>query len=181
MSEHMPWEASLFDWTSQTVDGQTISPNQVFNLLSAESAEEASRAYWKLDGTVCMNGLTNRAALSVVQMLLALWPCWTDVAKPYCLELLGQIGAAESSENEPGVKDQYLTELYQATWIFLQGVQFDLKENVPLYVDLLCLLALKFDEIRPRVRRYLDLALTRELPQPVVSLVRNTIAELSYD
>lgn len=175
-----PWELDLLDWSAPAKGDRKIYPDAVLQLAFADSAGAAAAAADKLDGTICANGIVFPAALPVLQMLLVLQPSWTRFARPQVLELLGQICAGESPEGAAGVRTQCLRELRGSLWYFLHGLQFDIPETVWLHVDLLCLLALEFSDLRPKVLAYLRSALTREFPNPIPELIRNTISEIEH-
>ena len=169
-----PWELELLDWSAPTLDGSRVLPAEVISLINAGTDAGARAAYWKLDGSVCGNGLVSRAALPVLQLLLATAPGWSERARPYCLELLGQIAASAPAPGAEGIDDSCLRELYRATWHFLHGLQFDAAAAVPFHVDLLSLLGGEFEDVREVARSYLQLALGRDLPPSTQELIRNT-------
>ncbi len=178
ISTSAPWEAGLANWSSEGMHGELVSPEHVLKLLLAESEEGATSAYWRLDGVVCENGLLAPAALATVQMLLGQLPRWTVEAKPFCLELLGQIAAAEPREREASLRDACYAELRQAAWYFFNGLQFDTAANVPFHVDLVGLLCAYYADLREKGRAYLTRTLHRDLPAEVLELIRATAAEL---
>jgi hypothetical protein len=98
MSNQLPWEAMLFDWQRLDLNGNRIPPEMVLDLCTASSDDAASLAYFRLDGTVLMNGIVSPAALPVVQTLLALLPSWSEHGKAHCLDLLSMICSAQAAE-----------------------------------------------------------------------------------
>lgn len=168
----------MLDWSAPARNGRRISPAAVLRLAYADSASVASAAAEELDEAVCAGGIVSAAALPVLQMLLVMQPSWTSSARPHVLELVGQICAGESADDAPGTKQRCLWELRGSLSYFLYGVQFDAAETVWMHVDLLCLLALEFPDVRPKVLAYLDRAKTRILPDRILDLIRNTISEI---
>jgi hypothetical protein len=174
-----PWELEMLDWSAPGRDGRKISPDTVLDLVFSDTAESAAAAYEKLDWTVCANGIVFEAAVPVLKTLLGLQPAWTTYARPHALELLSVMCAGESVSGT-SVREECLQELRGSLWYFLHGLQFDAAESVWMHVDLLCLLALEFSDLRPKVTEYLRRALTRDLPDPTPELIRNTIAEIEH-
>jgi hypothetical protein len=147
-------------------------------LLLATSEEQATSAYWRLDGVLCRNGVTFGAALPATQLLLAMLPSCSIPARQQCLELLGQIAVGEPDAGSPNVVNECIAELRQSTWFLLHGLQFDRVDLAWLYVDLIGVLGEEHDDFRTRARLYLERVLTRDLPPKDAELVRNTMSSL---
>ena len=174
----MSWEVSLFDWNKKGADGFVVGSERVISLLSASTEEEATAAYWKLDGVVCMNGVAYDGALSVVQTILCHLPNCSKYSKFRCLELLGQISVCESDSESPDVVLKCLEEMKQFSWGFLHGLQFDSPENAWLYVDLVGVLGERFADFKNKAIIYLECVLSRNLPNNDIEMIENTLEEL---
>ena len=172
------WEAFLLDWNPAGVDGSRIGPDEVMELLSATSEDAATRAYWRLDGVVCANGITYGVALPVTQMILATLPSCSFPARRRALELLGQIAVGEPDAASPDVVLECGAELRQSAWYLIHGLQFDSLELVWLYVDLVGVLGEAYADFNERARKYLERVLSRDLPASDRELVQNTISAL---
>ena len=174
----MIWEVSLLDWNSKGVDGSSVDPEQVISLLNASTEEEATTAYWKLDGVICKNGIAYGAALNVVQTILGNLPNCSSHSKLRCLELLGQVSVCEPDSEYPDIVSECLEEMKQYSWSLLHGLQFDLPENVWLYVDLVGVLGERFVDFKGKAISYLECVLSRGLPDDDTEMIRNTLKEL---
>lgn len=172
------WEFSLLDWTRRGAEGAHIAPEVVMGLLSAASDSEAARAYWRLDGVVCANGLSYAAALPVTQMILSLLPACSLPARRRALELLGQISTGESHPDSPRVVQDCLDELLNASWYLLHGLQFDSIELTWLYVDLVGVLGEEYSDFREKARKYLDRVMARDLQMRDKELIQSTLDAL---
>lgn len=177
--ELMLWELSILDWDKEGADNSVVTPDQVLELITAADEEQATKAYWKLDGLVCSNGLAYGASINAVNLILAMLPNCPAAAKRRCLELIGQISVCESDVASPYVVEECLEELRLASWYFLHGLQFDVPENAWLYVDLIGVLGEKFSDFRPKAKSYLEFVLKRSLPASDVEMIQNTLAGLS--
>jgi len=175
----MPWEVSILDWDKKGADNLVVTPDQVLELIESTDEEQATKAYWKLDGSVCSNGLAYGASLNAVNLILVMLPNCSAVAKRRCLELLGQISVCEPDVSSPSVVQECLEELRLSSWYFLHGLQFDIPENAWLYVDLVGVLGEKFSGFKPRAKSYLECVLKRNLPANDIEMIQNTLADLS--
>lgn len=175
----MPWEVSILDWDKKGADNLVVTPEQVLELIEAICEEKATKAYWKLDGAVCSNGLAYGAALNAVNLILAMLPTCSVIAKKRCLELLGQISVCEPDVSSPGVVQECLEELKRSSWYFLYGLQFDVPENAWLYVDLIGVLGERFSDFKPKAKVYLQCVLKRNLPASDIEMIQNTLLDLS--
>lgn len=172
------WEMSTLDWRGVGADGLIASPKDVALLIFAENEKQARDAFFLVSEVVGQNGLIYSCALTITRTVLAALPACGTAARDRCLELISQIGASQSAPNSQNIKEDCLLEIRNLTWYFIHGLQFDRVEAVGLYVDILGCLAMRFDDLRPLVKKYLNLALTRNLPTYDVPMIRNTIAEL---
>jgi hypothetical protein len=96
-------EIARHEWETFRVMGDNARkvPSALVGLLAAVSADEAKQYYWRLEGTVVVSGQLFEAAVYVVPVLLAgLLDDVTDAARGAVLELLYQIVAGESHQDE---------------------------------------------------------------------------------
>ena len=89
------------DWKSLRASGNAAEvPQAIVKLQHAQTAAEATSAYWRIDNTVIVQGALFESAEAAVPCLLsALYEC-TDFARPRILELLFQIGAGSAHREE---------------------------------------------------------------------------------
>lgn len=174
----MTWETENLDWCYDGADGSKVTPDLILALALADDESQATDFYWKLDGTVCSNGIAFGSAISIVKVILAMLPVCSSSAKERCLELLGQISVCEPSCDSPGVVSLCLDELKCASWYFLNGLQFDDPKNAWLYVDIIGILGKTYKDFETNAEFYLNCALTLKLPLGDDEMIRNTIADL---
>ena len=172
------WEMSTLEWGQEGGDGTIVSPEDVATLLFAENREQARNAFFIVAGAVGQNGWVYPCALTVVKTVLAALPSCSKAARFDCLDLVGLIAAARFAPDAPPVAEECLIEIRHATWYFIWGLQFDDVELAALYVDILGCLGMGFPDFKATAEQYLTLALTRDLPDYDIDLVKNTIAEL---
>ncbi len=92
-------EIERIDWSSRrTVGGFAVAiPGALKALLEARTAEDATKAYWKLENHVVVQGQLFDAALAVVPVLLAaLAEPSPGYVRVTCVELLFQIVHGEA-------------------------------------------------------------------------------------
>jgi hypothetical protein len=66
------WEFDLVDWSTLEADGSAVGvPEAVQSLASPSSEEEATKAYWRLDGLIVNEHRIFAAAAPTVRCLLA--------------------------------------------------------------------------------------------------------------
>lgn len=173
------WEMSTLDWSQKGDHGIVLSPSTVANLIHSKNLEQAYLAFDDISAAIGVNNVIYPCALSVIKTILAAFPGCTGIAREKCLDLLGSIAGSESEPSSPNLHRDCLLELRQATWYFIYGLQFDDVELASLYVDILGVLGTNFDDFRPTARKYLELSLTRRLPEYDIAMIKNTIAELN--
>ncbi len=174
----LPWENAQLDWSETGVDGARVTFEDVMGLIMASSEAEANQAYWRLDGVVCLNKMLFPAAENSLKLILAGLPLSKIHARQRCLELLGQIAAAESQIESEEIRGRCLTELRDASWMFFNGLQYDPEDMVWLYVDIIGILGTEYPDLRQRAKIYLREAAKRAIPSQDVDLINNTLAEL---
>ncbi|HEY0683286.1 MAG TPA: hypothetical protein VGD45_13215 [Steroidobacter sp.] len=105
----MPLTESLrFDWKSLRAAGSAEGvPAAIERLRDAKTSEEATRAYWRIDNTVIVQGALYEAAEHTVPCVLSVLSDCTESARPWALELLFQLGAGGTHrvELQAGNKD----------------------------------------------------------------------------
>lgn len=173
------WEMLTLDWSQKGDHGIVLSPSAVANLIHSKNLEQAYLAYDDISEATGINKVIYPCALSVIKTILAALPGCTGIAREKCLDLLGDIAGSESGPSSPNLHRDCLLELRQATWYFIYGLQFDDVKLASLYVDILGVLGANFDDFRPTARKYLELSLTRRLPEYDIAMIKNTIAELN--
>lgn len=170
---------STLDWSLKGAHGLVLSPSVVADLIQSKNPEQARLAFNDISEATGANKWIYPCALSVVKTILATLPECTGIAREKCLELLGEIAGSHSAPSSPNVHRDCLLELRQATWYFIYGLQFDDVELASLYVDILGVLGANFDDFRPTAKKYLELSLTRRLPEYDLAMVKSTIADLN--
>jgi hypothetical protein len=177
--ETKTWEMSDLDWSEQGDGGIILSPSTVADLIYANNIEQARIAYFDVSQAIGAKGWLYPCALPVVKTILATLPGCVGVARDKCLELLAQIAGSESAPSSPNTRNNCLLELRLSTWYFIYGIQFDDVELSCHYVDILFVLGIEFSAFRMNAKTYIELSLTRNLPEYDIEMVKNTIAALN--
>ena len=172
------WEMKTLDWSKKGDHGIVLSPAVVADLIYSTDTERVDIAFFDVSEAVGANKWIYPCALPVVKTILAALPGCCGAARSKCLELLGGIAGSESAPEAPGIHQDCLFEIRHASWYFIYGLQFDDVELACLYVDILGVLGDKFDDFRATAQKYLELSLTRSLPEYDRVMVRNTIDDL---
>ncbi|MFZ6654040.1 hypothetical protein [Undibacterium sp. TJN19] len=172
------WEMSTLDWSLEGFYGAIVSPADVAQLISAENKQKVRNAFFIVADAVGQNGYIYPCALTVTKTVLAALPNCGKFARSECLDLLTIIAAARFAPDAPPVAEACLLEIRNATWYFIWGLQFDDVDLASLYVDILGCLGMGFPDFKATAEHYLTLALTRNLPDYDIVMVKNTIAEL---
>ena len=181
MTESATWEFSLFDWSLHGADGVALDPRHVSKLISAQSAKDAREAFFVVSSAVGENGKIYPCALSILRAVLAALPKCDTHAKARCLELIGNIAASSLGGDSEKLWRDCQNEIRNAYWIFASGIQFDDTALVASYVDILGCIGLVFSDLRVISHRYLEMALTRDIPKGDIQMIRNTIRELEQE
>ncbi|QNM98402.1 hypothetical protein [Chitinimonas koreensis] len=173
-----PWEISLFDWSVKGSCGRPLEPHEVFELIFTHDKDKAVKAYSLVCQEVGQNGWLYPCALPVLKTILACLPICSAVSKIHCLDLIALIVASESAPGAEDVEKHCMVEVRNAFWLFAHGVQFDDEKLIGSYVDILGCLGMKISELKGISLAYLEMALTRAVPEYDVEMVENTIEEL---
>jgi hypothetical protein len=99
-------------------------------------------------------------------------------AKLDCLDLIANIAASESAYAGDTVAEDCLFEIRNAFWLFASGIQFDDPALIGTYVDILGCIGTYIPDLNSICQKYLELSLTRDIPQYDVEMVKNTILDL---
>jgi hypothetical protein len=178
------WEFDLVDWSTLEADGSAVGvPEAVQSLASASSEEEATKAYWRLDGLIVNEHRIFAAAAPTVRCLLAALLHSTAEGHSQILELLGQIGARSLQPDEEWNPDSQSKKSSLAELAFGSTILFDVLEHASdrdlyLAVDLVYIVGLAHQELRRRSCLYLRRASQRTCSDPVTRLITESLAEL---
>lgn len=108
-------ELLRYDWSSLRAEGSAAGiPDAIESLRTADSAEEATRAYWRIDNTVVIQGSLFEAAEATIPCVLAALNQCTDAARPRIFELLYQLGAGNTRHTEVNAGNRYLDDRCRA-------------------------------------------------------------------
>jgi hypothetical protein len=112
----MPLTESLrFDWKSLRAAGSAEGvPAAIERLRDAKTPEEATRAYWRIDNTVIVQGALYEAAEHTVPCVLSVLPGCTEVGRARAFELLFQLGAGGTHRDEMQAGNKDLDERCRA-------------------------------------------------------------------
>ena len=178
------WELERHDWSRLRAAGSAERvPQALAALRDASSAEEAERAYWRIDNTVVVQGALYEAALPAVVCLLEVLQRSTPVARPFVLELLVQIGSGEPApvEREQGNADlsaRCRRELSRGVALFVHLLEHGSDGERIHGVDLLGLCAEQDPALRERVRWYLGKLLRQDPSDGLRRLIESWLAAL---
>lgn len=173
------WEMDILDWNQTVSDSQsTIKLEYLSRLLSAESEDEARDAYFLISEPVGENGRIYPCAIPVLKTVLAGLPYCPLPAKWECLQLVSTIVSSEGATGYEHLQDECAIHVRDMLWYFLSSLQFDVVENVSVYVDILGILALRFPDLKATIITYIKLAMTREVSSVDLAMFGNTVQEL---
>lgn len=174
----LTWEMLNLPWDATGPAGVLSNPHTVARLIFSENEEVAYAAYFDVEDTIKQDGFVYPSALSVVKTILAALPGCGDASRLKCLELLASIGVSESA---PGTADTVyacLCEMRKSIWYFIYGLQFLDVRYIDSFVDVLYCIGVEFIDFNPTSIQYLELALTRNLRDVDVEMIKNTISDL---
>jgi hypothetical protein len=159
-------------------------PSALETLARTTSQNEAEKAYWQIDNVVVVQGMLFDAAVPVISCLLSVLQICSDVARPFVMELLVQIGSGEPAPSEIEVGNVHLSEICLRELCHGTAIYFDILENgtsdEQLHaVDLLGLCASYDKSLKPRVIWWLNWLLSQELKEHFRNLVQNLLTELA--
>lgn len=174
------WEISMFDWSQKGNEGYQITPDIIISLAFAETEEEATKLFFKIENIVLDNRLVFYCTIITLKTILVLLPICSNIGKKRCLELLGEIAASDSSDDAPGAIEACLMELKQNSGYFIHGLQFDEPKNVWYYVDILGILGEVYEDMNEKVITYLKFTLGRELDDLTIKMIQNTIDGITF-
>jgi hypothetical protein len=172
------WEFSLFDWSKKGADGLPLDVQYVAKLIFSKTPKEARDAFFIVNEAVGQNGGLFPCALTVLRTVLASLSICDRSAKLECLELVANIAASDSAYAGESVAEDCLTEIRNAFWIFASGIQFDDPALIGSYADILGCVGTYIPSLNSISRVYLQLALTRDIQQCDLDLIKNTILDL---
>ncbi|WP_193367458.1 hypothetical protein [Pelagibius marinus] len=130
-------------------------PGGIAALAAARDKEEAERFYWQIDHHAVFNEVIAESALPTVRCVLAALHACTEVARPFLLEVLVEIGGGQPSEAELKHGNRGLAEACRRELCYGAALFFHLLENGTHHeryccIDLLGLCAEADPHIRER-------------------------------
>lgn len=179
------WEAERYDWSRLRAMGSASGiPGALAALQSATSEQDARSAYWKIDNTVIVQGALYEAALPTTACAVSVLARCTSESRPWCLELLVQLGSGQPEPSELEATNGRLQELcaqelsrgFSLYLDFLENGTEDERESC---VDLLGLCARSDTSLRARVNWYLNRLLREELSEGLRQLTENWLQEFT--
>jgi len=175
----MTKEATRFEWGEfDSIGGTQKLPEAMHDLSIAKTEDQASKAYWNIDGVVVENGLLFSSAMPVVICLLSYLQSCSTVARPFILELLVQISSATSDNEKLNAKclKHIYSGLSQYFFIFEHG---DIQERA-LCLDLIGISCEYDEDLKYRVRWWISKLLAENgVEEGVRKLAKNWLKELA--
>lgn len=181
----MTWEAERYNWSRLRAAGSASGvPKALVSLQSATSEQEAQEAYWNIDNTVVLQGSLYEAALPATACAVGILPRCTAVARPWCLELLVQLGSGQPDPSELVAGNTNLRELCIHELCRGVAIYFDLLENGNdiergWCVDLLGLCARVDSSLKSRFKWNLERMLMEPINDELRKLSDNWLQELA--
>ncbi len=173
------WLLSELGWNKNGFDKKKFNKELVLNLIKSSNELDASNAYWKLEDQVCRNGLLSEVAHDVVMLILSFLPSCNNSVKVKCLELLGQIIVSEPEVSNSKVLDKCINEIYKISWWLLNEIEFGEPYEIWLHVDIIGVLALKFENFKYIAIVYLKNCLMRtDIPKRDLKMIQNTLNDI---
>lgn len=104
-------------------------PAAIAALAASDSAQEAERHCWKIDHHAVFNEIIAEPAQPTVRCVLAALHLCTDVARPWLLDVLVEIGAGQPSDAEMKHGDAGLAGACRRELCYGSALFFHLLEN----------------------------------------------------
>ena len=173
------WISTELDWNKPNVKGEKLDSSLVFNLINAQSHDEAFNVSSTLEFAVCKNRGLSEAGLNVTVCILASLPSCKYDAKLMCIDLLIEIICSEPLMPNSTVLDDCIEEIYASSWYILNSIEFCKPEDVSSYVDLVCILSIKKKRFAQKSLIYLRKVLERNDKSEInLTVLKNSIDEI---
>ncbi|HEY3324959.1 MAG TPA: hypothetical protein VGP72_31185 [Planctomycetota bacterium] len=177
------WELERYDWAKlRSATSAKDVPTSIMWLKNADSAENAEKAYWRIDNEVVVQGSLYEAALPTATCLvLALQDC-TESARPRIIELLVQLGSGEASPIEIAagnaeLKRLCMVELCRGASAYFAATEIAAADWVYLCVDVLSICVDVDQGLKPRVAWYFNRLLSRNVHPDVRRLIEDCLSK----
>jgi hypothetical protein len=178
-------ELARHAWASLRAAGPASDlPGALRALATADTAEAADAAYWRLDNHVLVQGALHQAAEATAAAAVIALSGATVAGRARLLELLGQIGAGQAAPEEvaagnTGLADRCLGEIARGfpIYVAILGAARD-PDEIASAVDLIGLAARADATLKERARHYLEQARQKTLPGGLHKLMESWIDEL---
>jgi hypothetical protein len=175
-------ELDRYDWRqfkSFVGDGSSL-PSALLALVSAESAEVAKQAYWRIDNVAMVQGRLSQSAEPLSGCLVKGLFVATPPARRYLFDLLATIAGGyedhvDISEVGPVSIARCIEPMVQSLDVFESELS---EKGDPSCVDILLMCALNNSTLKERVRSDLERALASPLSVSIRSLIQNSLADL---
>jgi hypothetical protein len=179
------WEVERYDWSRLRAMGSASEvPEAISALRRATSAQEAERAYWRIDNVVVVQGALFEAAIPTTTCVVsALYQC-SEAARPLMLELLVQLGSGEPDPGEimagnGGIQKLCARELGRGASIYLDLLENGSNEERGWCVDLVGICVRADLSLRERGEWYLKRLLSTQPEGALRQLVENWLREIA--
>ena len=172
------WEMATLDWTLSGYSGKTINSAEVAELIFSEDQSQITDSYYSIEEKLCHRRFIYPCALTVLKTILPALPTCSLDARMACLDMIAEIALSKSAPEAGNLAEECIHEIRGAFWYFLYGLQFDDIRLAGSYIDVLGVIGTRCPDLKPTVIKYLKLAMSRDLQNNDLPMVKNTLATL---